>query len=425
MATTRRWTLLAACVSVSLLLLACDDNGQVATDSTVGPDGPAADLGDAGPADTGADLADDGPLQPDGPKLPAEWKTVQDPAPQVQDHTVTLLQSGEVLIAGGNAYDGNDDLFQDKTYRYDPVQNRFVDAGNLATARAEHVAALLNDGRVLVTGGTGTTAYLKSSELYDPTKPAASAWSAGPDMPQTRWAHSATLLNNGEVLIAGGFVSSDSTSTLLLFDPTNDSWKVPGATMTEGRKNHTATLLQNGKVLLAGGTQGASSSAWQTTYLDSLEIFDPGAGTVTLSKVKMSKKRSGHTAALLPSGKVLIVGGFCGNDCAGGQEKDDLYDPTSDTLVGIAHIGSLPSSHVSELLNDGRVLVAGGDSSELTKVVAFSPSGGGMWATLPSMDIGRWSAESTLLTDGTVLVVGGVTSSSPYTYADKAERFYP
>lgn len=410
-----------------LVLASCDDDKQVTDDTGVTPDVHiAGDVGDGAVPDA---PAGEGLLPDLGPDFGSrnEWLTVQDPAPEVADHTVTLLKNGDVLIAGGTHSDGSNDNYQDKAYRFVPGTEMFEAAGTMTVERGEHVAALLDDGRVLVAGGKNDQDYLKSAEIFDPSKPAAQAWSAVPDMFKHRWGHTATTLNNGEVLIAGGFYSNDSSDTIVLFDPVNNNWKQPSAIFNEARRGHTATLLANGKVLFAGGIQG-SGSLWTTTYLDSIEIFDPTSGKMTLSKAVMSKQRTGHSATLLPSGKVLIVGGVCLNNCkATAKQVDDIYDPATDTISPLAHAGDLPSTHVAVLLKDGRVLVAGDvDETTYNMVLAYDPKGGGFWSTLPSLAIGRWSAGGTILNDGTVLVVGGVTSANPtYTHANRAERYYP
>ena len=409
--TTVKYLLLA------LLLAGCDTSST--TDSGT-PDSYQTDGGpDRGPTDgpVGESLTDRGA---DAPPPPTHWERIDDTAPTVEEHTVTVLKSRLVLIAGGNKYDG-DDHYQDQAFLFDRTKSpKFSSAGTMTTQRGLHTATLLNDGRVLVTGGQSDTNYLERTELYDPAK---NTWAKGPDMFKSRWSHSATLLQNGEVLVAGGFYSSDVTPSIVIYDPVHNTWKVPSATLNEGRMSHTATLLQNGKVLFAGGVQGSSFN--NSTWLNSMEIYDPKTGTMSQSKVTMSKRRAGHTATLLPSGKVLIVGGFCGLKCTGDQQMDDLYDPASDTVAPLAHAGDLPSSHVAVRLLDGRVLVAGdNDTVNHINVVAYDPKGGGFWTKLDSLKIGRWGAEAALLDDGSVLVVGGATASSPtYLLAAKAEWF--
>ena len=423
-----RYALPLCLVFVLGTVTGCEDDTKSTDDGSVDttPGGEVGPGDDAGPGDATPDRPT-GDLGPDGPRPPSKWETIQDPsAPRVDDHTVTLLGNGKVLIAGGNTYDGTDDHYQDKAHLYDPASQKFESGGTMTVARGEHTATLLVDGRVLVTGGKNDTDYLESTELFDPTKAVAQAWSKGPDMAKSRWSHTATLLQSGEVLIAGGFYSSGSTPSIVIYVPSSNTWKFPSAQLNVARRGHTATLLPNGKVVFTGGIQG-SGSIWSTDYFDSIEIYDPATGKMTLSKVTMSKQRNGHSATLLADGKVLIVGGVCLNDCkSDAKQVDDIYDPSTDTIVAVQHAGDLPSTHIAVRLDDKRVLVAGDtDKATAARAVAYEPVGGGFWTTLPDMAIGRWSAQAAKLKDGKVLVVGGVKESSPYEYADKAELFHP
>ena len=326
-----------------------------------------------------------------------------------------------MLIAGGYN-ELNASTYQDAAYLYKPAQDDFVPAGKMTAARTEHTATLLADGTVLVAGGKNTKDYLETAEISDPSKPAASAWTAAISMFKSRWGHAASALKDGRVLITGGFVSMDSTTSIVLYDPKTKSWQVPGAMMSVARRYHTSTLLNNGKVLLIGGMQGYSNSTW--SYLDSIEIYDPTNGKMIVSKAKMSKKRVSHTATLLASGEVLIVGGYCGKDCAGGKLVDDIYDPITDTISPLQHAGPLPIGHMAALLKDGRVLVAGDNDATANKItLLYEPTSGGNWSKQPDMLQGRWSGSATRLNDGSVLIVGGLLDSNPMTYASKSERF--
>ena len=122
----------------------------------------------------------------------------------------------------------------------------------MAAARASHTATLLPNGKVLVAGGYNGSSYLASAELYDP---ASGSWSYTRSMAATRENHTAMLLPNGKVLVAGGYNGSSYLTSAELFDPNSGasgSWSATGSLATE-RYLHTATLLPNGKVLIAGG----------------------------------------------------------------------------------------------------------------------------------------------------------------------------
>ncbi|MGA7273695.1 MAG: kelch repeat-containing protein, partial [Candidatus Udaeobacter sp.] len=133
-----------------------------------------------------------------------------------------------------------------------PVVNApftFGNTGSLTTAREQHTATLLPNGQVLVAGGEGTSGYLSSAELYDP---ASGTWTATGSLTTARDLHTATLLPNGQVLVAGGIGTSVDLSSAELYDPASGTWTATGS-LTTARFEHTATLLPNGKVLVAGG----------------------------------------------------------------------------------------------------------------------------------------------------------------------------
>ena len=119
---------------------------------------------------------------------------------------------------------------------------------------SEHTATLLPNGKVLVAGGYNS-GYLTSAELYDP---ASGSWSATGSLNTARQAHTATLLPNGKVLVAGGDNGSGYLTSAELYDPASGSWSATGSLNT-ARYFHTATLLPNGKVLVAGGLNGSGN----------------------------------------------------------------------------------------------------------------------------------------------------------------------
>src|SRR5437763_4719408 len=119
-----------------------------------------------------------------------------------------------------------------------------VMTGSLATARNGHTATLLPNGKVLVAGGRNGNSILASAELYDPPS---GTWSATGSLATARFFHTATLLPNGKVLVAGG-----GNNSAELYDPASGTWSATGSLAT-ARAFHTATLLPNGKALVAGG----------------------------------------------------------------------------------------------------------------------------------------------------------------------------
>jgi N-acetylneuraminic acid mutarotase len=181
------------------------------------------------------------------------------------------------------------------------AQGTWTTTGSLNTARTGHVATLLPDGEVLVAGGGNAAGFLPSAELYDP---ATGKWTVSGSMATARGQQTGTLLPNGEVLVAGGISNGSScTATAEIYNPSTGQWTTTGR-MTKSRSNHTATLLKDGLVLVAGGLCNGGFS-----YPDnSAELYDPSTGTWKATG-SMNIARVNTAATLLRNGQVLIEGG--------------------------------------------------------------------------------------------------------------------
>jgi len=175
---------------------------------------------------------------------------------------------------------------------------QFERAGNLQIARVYHTATLLQNGQVLVVGGETYRGITASAELYDP---ATGIWTKTGNLHEGREHQTATLLQNGQVLVVGGVNAQfQYIASAELYDPATGRWRRTGS-LTTLRIGYTPTLLPNGKVLVAGGSFD--------TYFASAELYDPAIGTWTPT-ASMAAKRADHTATLLSDGKVLVAGGF-------------------------------------------------------------------------------------------------------------------
>ena len=322
------------------------------------------------------------------------WSAAGSLATGRSGHTATLLPSGKLLVAGG----ANGSSYLASAEQYDPGTNTWSAAGSLTTARWVHTATLLPSGKVLVAGGGGVgpkgNSNLASAELYDP---GSNTWSAAGSLANARAGHTATLLPNGKVLVAGGGGSGGSLVSAKLYDPGTNTWSAAGGLATE-RCAHTATLLPSGKVLLVGGQDNSG-------VLASAELYDPGTDTWSLM-ASLGTARSQHTATLLLSGKVLVAAGH--NDTLGWLASAELYDPGSNTWSAAGSLTAARYGHTAALLPSGRVLIAGGFSNgpALASAELYDP-GTNAWSAAGSLATGRGSHTATLLPNGFVLIAGG------------------
>ena len=288
------------------------------------------------------------------------WTQTSDMNVPRADHTATLLRNGKVLVAGGI----NSGTILDSAEVYDPVTGSWAATANaMGNRRADHTSTLLADGRVLIAGGwqnVGGVNILRGCELYNP---ATNQWVSTGTLTSQRRFHSATLLFDGRVLVAGGEPTA-SLRTSELYNPTTGQWSAVASQMHIGHVRHTATLLANGRVLVVSGLQGTNTP---TNYSGSANLFDPG--NQTWNSVTAPAGRDFHTATALPNGKVAIIGGYVvqnSGPLAGTVNNVDaveLYDPARGTSVPFSETTKITfprDGHTATLLPNGRVLVAGG-----------------------------------------------------------------
>lgn len=217
---------------------------------------------------------------------------------------------------------------------------------------------------------------------------------------QWRFFHSATLLTNGSVLVAGGRSSLNTvTNSVEILNPITGIWSYT-TPMSIPRSRHTAVLLTNGCVLVIGG----ESSGFRGT--NTCEIFDPG--TMTWANTgSMNYTRYIPTATLLQDGRVLVAGG--------GITNCEIYDPATRVWTDTGSTFVVRTNHSAVLLPDGKVLVAGGSSDTNTEI--YNPKSG-LWKKTGAMQRSRKLLSMSLLPDGKVLVVGGYNSGTTNTTAE-------
>ena len=272
-----------------------------------------------------------------------------------QSHAV-LLGNGKILIAG-NQYDSlpkESHLFTEATHSWSATVNQ------PAVNRFGAAMIVLPNGKVLYAGGYnggGDGPTYDSAELYDP---ASSTWSPTGSMVVLRVGHTMTLLvtgpNAGKVLVAGGGQRIGLTveARCELYDPATGTFALTGS-LHLGRASHTATRLLDGRVLVTGGYAGGAD----TNNHDTAEIYDPVTGTWSFA-ASMVARRGRHTATLLPNGDVLVVGGARVGRLLSVTATVEMYHLATNAWHALPSMSTARVEHAAALLPSGEVLVAGG-----------------------------------------------------------------
>ena len=321
-------------------------------------------------------------------------------------HTATLLPNGTVLVAGG--YDGVRGGLA-RAEIYDPVTGTFSATSSMTAARMRHMVTPLPDGTVLVAGGDdGVGGPVATAEVYEQ---GTASFTPVASMAEARELATATLLPNGRVLIEGGFAFDGAPRAIAsaeLYEPSSATFATTGS-MTAARIGHTATLLPNGKVLVSGGHH-------VTGYDSSAEVYDPATG-IFAPTGSMARARAWHTATPLLDGRVLVAGG--GDAGSGSLASAEVYDPTTDIFAPTGSMTAARTGHTATLLLDGRVLVAGGHGAggALASAEVYDPTTG-IFAPAGSMTAPRDGCTATRLPGGTVLVAGGATPTGTLVSAE-------
>lgn len=275
--------------------------------------------------------------------------------------------------------------------------------GSMSAQRVGHSITLLQDGKVLVAGGIYSNAQgvVPFSEVYDP---ATGLWTRAGNLNFPRYTQNnmVVTLPNGKALIAGGAdISNNDYASAELYDPATGSWSATGDLNTP-RRGATLTLLKDGRAFIAAGARGLPDG---NRFLASCELYDPTKGTWTLTGNMAVARENSQRAVRLLDGRVLVAGGegpwYVYGDTA------ELYDPTTGSW---SSAGTMPwgwSGASMTTLTDGRVLVAGGGGTNTTSAAALYNPATGTWKSTAPMSLTRVGHTATLLADGRVLVAGG------------------
>lgn len=305
-------------------------------------------------------------------------------------HSATLLPDGRVLICGGVSHQPSPNAIQPFSQRYDPATGLFDDP--VAMWYFYHpTATLLPNGRVFVAGSGGGSA---SYQLYDPPT---NTWTANYLLPLNTRDQTAVLLASGEVLLSGGLTGTNAVNNTLIYRTRGLGSFAGQDSMSAPRSRHTATVLPNRNVLLAGGT--VTNTPAELFLFDSKTIVPTGT---------MSTARFYHSATLLPTGKVLIAGGYGPSNEQ--LSSAELYDPGTGSFTPTGSMSVPRWLHRASLLRNGKVLIVGGNDARSAEI--YDPATGLFTQTVSPGFPSRFAPTATLQRTGVVLIAGGTQSAS-------------
>lgn len=327
-------------------------------------------------------------------------------------HRAIRLPNGRVLLVGGLRREDPISTVEPIMGAgiFDPETRRCGLVARMITPRLHSCEAVpFGDGRILIAGGqTAGTSHTERVEIFDPRS---NRFERAGDLPVPLYGHRMTPLNDGTVLLTGGAEGAHrpALNIACLFDPETGRF-ITISPMNVPRMYHTATRLKDGRVLIAGGVPG-TGEAWGEAYM-SAEIFDPDTRRFTMIG-SMNFPRAFHEAVLLKNGNVLVAGGSKSSLAFDGKwESAEVYDPKSGRFTPVGDMHQQRSDFTMSLLPSGRVVVIGGVKSDggryicLDGVELFDPLSNG-FVQLPPLRFPRAFHTATVLDNGSVLVVGG------------------
>ena len=299
--------------------------------------------------------------QSPGPPPPGTWTHTGSMIFATEQQTATLLPNGQVLMPG-------------TAELYNPATGKWTATGSMSTARIGFTATVLQNGQVLVAGGEGTCVnvscpVLSSAELYNP---ATGTWTPTGSMNVTRYVSTATLLPNGQVLVAGGGSGSTANagSTVELYNPATGTWTPTGSMSEPHSSGALAGLLPNGQVLVVCGVNDPGFAPCGA------DVYNPATGTWADDGVASASAARNYSAVLLHNGQVLISGGEIGTYPAKETivQTATLFDPATKTSTSTGSMTTPREFHTLIVLQNGQALAAGGETQNRKGVPSATAS---------------------------------------------------
>ena len=367
-----------------------------------------------GPVGTGTATQAPSPIVPSVTPAPTAtitygngtWAPIPSMPRSLWGASAAVLADGRVLVVGGSAGPSSTSAL-DTVEVFDPASNSWAVAAPMLQERAYPAAATLADGSVLVVGGSRDCFPLDTAERYFPDT---GTWVSAGVMSAPRTQATATVLLDGRVLVLGGGAQGSpgfaSTNTAEIFDPATGTW-TPTALMSTARASHTATLLSDGEVLVAGGA--STYHGPKGTVVATAEIYDPKSATWH-SAARMSLARYHHMAALLPDGRVLVAGGWAlTTNSDKSLASAEIYNPATNRWTATGSMATGRARGSIAALPDGRVLIVDGvdPAYRVMATAEIWDSATGRWHLTGRLGTAVMWPALAVLQDGRVLLAGG------------------
>jgi N-acetylneuraminic acid mutarotase len=313
-------------------------------------------------------------------------------------HCSELLNNGKVLLFGGSNFDPNNYLNFNSAELYNPASGTWAYTGSMIKKRQSAISVLLSNGNVMVIGGNNFPQNQNSFASCEIYNVASATWSYTDSMLTKKDPSGAIILNNTKILVAGGSVTCE------LYDQATSTWSGTGSMNSQG--SFSFTKLSDGRILATGGSTTA-------------EIYDPATGTWTNVPNNMLGSRNGPATILLSNNKVLIAGSDGVN-----PESGEIYDPVTNSFTAMGDMVEQTAGSPLITLTNGNILTFGigdfGNAYDMKLLQVYNPAtnlwkSAGLLSYLDGIG-GEDGYTIHRLQTGKILIVGGDLGPSDRSY---------